>query len=71
MLDVGCLTSVWAAYIEVPRLQKQLASIAFHGAKVDLLDLTRLQPVHINVDAICQQGNVSIQAVDYGCLGSR
>lgn len=28
MLDVGCLTSVRAAYIEVPRLQKQLALTA-------------------------------------------
>lgn len=71
MLDVDCLASVRAAYIEVPRLQKQLASIALHGATVDLLDLTRLQPVHINVDAICRQGNVSIQAIDHGCWRSR
>jgi hypothetical protein len=35
------------------------------GNKVDLLDLACLQPVHVNMNAICRQANVSIQAVDH------
>lgn len=46
---------VEGAYIEVPRLRQGQLAIAMSGHMSDLLDLARLQPVHIDVDAIYRE----------------
>lgn len=50
-------------YIEVPRLRKMLATAtANQSIQTNSLDFTTLQPVHIDVNAICSSRSVTALA---------